>query len=280
MVPIPRHARVLPIVVTCGIVMSSATACGSTGSSSSDGSSGDYTGDATALDADIVAEHPFDKSSFTQGLEVMPEGDLLVGTGLNGESRIYRAPVEDAASPTVSDDLDEKFFGEGVTLHGDSVWQLTWKEGTAFRRDADTLEVTDEASYDGEGWGICSDGDQLVTSDGSDALTFRDPGNFESTGTVDVTLDGEPVDELNELECVGDGDDRTVWANIWHEDRIVRIDPESGDVTGVLDVDLPAGDRDDADVLNGIAAVPGENDRFYLTGKLWDTLYEVRVGEK
>ncbi|HIW90762.1 MAG TPA: glutaminyl-peptide cyclotransferase [Candidatus Corynebacterium avicola] len=266
------RVRPLSAVVIGGIVLSTLPACGDSSDSSS---TGGPTGDATVLEAEILEEHDFDADAFTQGLEVMPEGDLLIGTGLNGESRIYRAPVEDATSPTVNEDLEEKYFGEGVTLHDDTVWQLTWKEGTAFQRDPETLEVTGEASYDGEGWGICSDGERLVTSDGSDNLTFRDPETFEPTGDVSVTLDGEPVEELNELECAGG----SVWANIWHQDRIVRIDPESGDVTGVLDVDLPAGDRSGADVLNGIAAVPDKEDTFYLTGKLWDTVYEVRIDE-
>ena len=113
-------------------------------------------------------------------------------------------------------------------------------------------------------------------SDGSDALTFRDADTFEPTGEVSVTLDGESVDEINELECAGG----SVWANVWHEDRILRIDPDSGEVTGVLDVDLPAGQADGADVLNGIAAIPEQDYTFYLTGKLWDTIYEVRVGEE
>lgn len=254
-------------------------------SCSGDGGEGS---DASVLQAEVVAEHSFDPTAFTQGLEVMPDGDLLVSTGLNGESRIFRAPLDDISSPTVSDDLDEEYFGEGATLHGDSVWQLTWQENTAFRRDADTLEVTGEFSYDGEGWGICSDGDQLVMSDGTDELTFRDPETFEPTGTVSVTLDGDPVEEINELECTGgqegsDGAEPAVWANIWYEDRIIRIDPATGDVTGVLDVELPAGERDGADVLNGIAEVPGDDggpDTFYLTGKLWDTLYEVRVDQE
>jgi glutamine cyclotransferase len=110
-------------------------------------------------------------------------------------------------------------------------------------------------------------------SDGSDRLTFRDPSTFAETGHVDVTLDGKPVDQLNELDCSGG----VVWANLWQSDRIVRINTATGTVTGVLDIDLPAGDRPGADVLNGIAAVPGTTDRFYLTGKLWDTLYEVRI---
>lgn len=266
----PFRVRTLSAVVVGGLLVSTLPACGDSGGDAA------VTGDTTVLSAEILDEHDFDSTAFTQGLEVMPEGDLLVGTGLNGESRIYRAPVQDATNPTVSDDLAEKYFGEGVTLHEDTVWQLTWKEGVAFQRDAETLEVTGEASYDGEGWGICSDGERLVMSDGSDALTFRDADTFEPTGEVSVTLNGESVDEINELECAGG----SVWANVWHEDRILRIDPDSGEVTGVLDVDLPAGQADGADVLNGIAAIPEQDDTFYLTGKLWDTIYEVRVGEE
>jgi glutamine cyclotransferase len=230
------------------------------------------------LTAGVTAEYPFDSSAFTQGLEVMPGGDLLVSTGLNGESRIFRAPVDDVTSPSVDVDLDEQYFGEGATVHGDTVWQLTWKSGVAFARDADTLEVTRTASYEGQGWGLCSDGERLVMSDGSPTLTFRDPDTFEPTGSVEVTLDGEPVEEVNELECTGTGDDREVWANVWHSDRILRIDPATGEVTGVADLDLPAGDRDGADVLNGIAAT-GSDGRFLVTGKLWDTLYEVELRE-
>lgn len=255
------------------------TAC----ADSSSGSAADGQDVAAAtLSAEILAEHPFDDTAFTQGLEVMPEGDLLVSTGLRGDSRIFRAPVDDITSPTASDDLDVRYFGEGTTLHGDTVWQLTWQAGTAFARDPGTLQVVEEFSYDGEGWGLCSDGAQLVMSDGTPELTFRDAETFEPTGTVDVTLDGEPVEEVNELECTQSADtgEQVVWANVWHTDRILRIDPATGDVTGVLEVDLPAGDRDGADVLNGIAEVPGEPDTFYLTGKLWDTLYKVRIDEE
>lgn len=283
-------ARAVPAVICVGAL--TLAGCGGDGSGGGDGGDAPAVAedsDAEVLTAEVLDEHPFDPTAFTQGLEVMPEGDLLVSTGLNGESRIYRAPVDDASSPTVSADLDDEYFGEGSTRHAGTVWQLTWKAGTAFARDAGTLEVTDEVSYDGEGWGLCSDGDRLVMSDGSDRLSFRDPETFDETGGVDVTLDGEPVDQLNELECTGSADGPVVWANVWQTDRILRIDPSSGEVTGVLDVDLPAGDRDGADVLNGIASVdpsdssslsgePGPAaDLFYLTGKLWDTLYEVRI---
>jgi glutamine cyclotransferase len=258
--------------------------CGSDGGGGNDGGGTGGaggtggTGDAASLSAEVVAEYPSDPTSFTQGLEVMPEGDLLVSTGKEGQSRIYRTPLTDASrdAATVSVDLDPQYFGEGSTRHGDDIWQLTWKHGVAVKRDAATLEQTDEASYDGEGWGLCSNGERLVMSDGSDRLTFRDPSTFAVTGEVSVTLDGEPVDQLNELDC-SDGD---VWANVWYDDRILRINPATGEVNGILDtsdLDLPAREKDGADVLNGIAKVPGTTDHFLITGKLWDTVYEVTV---
>lgn len=261
-----RRAPYAALLTALLLACTGLTAC----SDGDDG--GTATADVAQLHGEVLAEHPWDATSFTQGLEVMPEGDLLVSTGLEGRSRAYRAPV-DGGRATTDVQLPEDWFGEGITRHGDTVWQLTWHNGVAAKRDAGTLAQTGEARYDGEGWGLCSNGERLVMSDGSDRLTFRDPSTFAETGHIDVTLDGKPVDQLNELDCSGG----VVWANLWQSDRIVRINTATGAVTGVLDIDLPAGDRPGADVLNGIAAVPGTTDRFYLTGKLWDTLYEVRI---
>lgn len=230
------------------------------------------------LTAEVVGQYPSDASSFVQGLEMMPEGDLLVSTGLVGRSRIYRAPLSDPASPTVSADLDPGFFGEGVTRAGNVVWELTWTDGVAIQRDAASLVETGRVDYAGEGWGLCSNGERLVMSDGSDALTFRDPVSFGATGQVRVTRGGEPVARINELDC----SDGVVWANLWQTDEIVRINPATGQVTGVLDTStlpLPARDRPGADVLNGIAGIPG-TDRFLITGKLWDAVYEVTIREQ
>jgi glutamine cyclotransferase len=268
-----RGARaVLCVVVPAALLVSCSG--GGDGGNNSNGGEAASSPDVAELHGEVIAEHPWNSTSFTQGLEVMPEGDLLVSTGLEGRSRAYRTPV-DGGSPTADVRLPDDWFGEGITRHNDTVWQLTWKNGIAARRDATTLAQTGEASYDGEGWGLCSNGERLVMSDGSDRLTFRDPDTLDETGHVDVTLDGSPVDQLNELDCSGG----VVWANLWQSDRIVRINPATGSVTGVLDIHLPAADRPGADVLNGIAAVPGTTDRFYLTGKLWDRLYEVRVGD-
>lgn len=219
---------------------------------------------------EIISTHSFDSTSFTQGLEL--DGDeLIVGTGQYGGSRIYRSSVDGQES--VSQSLDPEFFGEGITKSGDAIWQLTWNEGVAFKRDADTLEELDRVSYDGQGWGICSTDDALITSDGSSTLTFRDPETFAENSTVDVTLDGSPVGNLNELECV----DGEVYANIFLDTDIMRIDPNSGEVTAVIDAsNIPNNATPDTNnVINGIAHIP-DSDRFYITGKRWPDLYEVR----
>lgn len=223
------------------------------------------------LGVEILDTHPFDPTSFTQGLEVDSQGDLLVGTGLNSQSRIYRTTVSGEQSH--SHDLPDDHFGEGITRHGDTVWQLTWSSGIAHERDAETLEKVGQAEYEGEGWGLCSRQDELIMSDGTEQLRRVDPETFDERERFTVTLDGEPVSGLNELECVGD----EVYANIFLETDIMRIDAATGEVTGVIDastVPNNAEKRPD-NVLNGIAHIPG-SDRFYLTGKHWPDLYEVR----
>ena len=230
------------------------------------------------LTTTIEATHPWDSTSFTQGLEATEAGDLIVGTGMYNQSRIYRTSVD--GQQANSHELEGRLFGEGVTVHNDTVWQLTWKAGIAFKRDVNTLEETGRVDYQGEGWGLCSDGSQLVMSDGSGTLTFRNPETFAVTGTVDVTRNGKKTDQLNELDCASDG---SVWANVWQTNEIYKIDVNSGDVIAVADTTgiLPAADRPGADVLNGIAEIPGSNgQRFYITGKYWNELYEVRFQPK
>ncbi|MFD5869322.1 glutaminyl-peptide cyclotransferase [Corynebacterium sp. NPDC060344] len=233
------------------------------------------------LGIEVVAEHPFDDRAFTQGLEIDDDGSLLVGTGQWGESAIWRVPDWRAGSPAQDrHDLPKEFFGEGITRAGDVVWQLTWQKGVAFARDAVTLEETGRAEYEGEGWGLCAQGDRLVMSDGSHTLTFRDPATFAETGRVDVTAGEVTVGNLNELECVDGPDGPEVWANRWQTNDIVRIDPATGAVTGFADAtalvdSLDPAARARADVFNGIAHVPG-TDHFLVTGKYWPTLFEVR----
>ncbi len=285
----PALARASACLAATGILLAT-SACNPSQTNSPSGSSGasenqssSSSRDASApqqLNVTVENTHPWDKSSFTQGLETDRDGTLVVGTGQYKQSRIYRTTVDGKQSDSHS--LPDQFFGEGLTITGDTVWQLTWKENVAIKRKASDLSEISQAKYDGEGWGLCAQQDRLVMSDGSGTLSFRDPETFEKTGQVEVTKSGQPTTMLNELECAPDG---SVWANVWQTNEIYRIDPNSGKVTGVADLTgkLPAANRGGADVLNGIARVPSgdstaknaANQRFYVTGKWWDELYEV-----
>ena len=181
-----------------------------------------HAGSLPHLRLEVIRVLPHDRSSFTQGLE-MADGVLFEGTGLRGESAVR------AIDPTTGRVLRETrlpadLFGEGITITGDRIWQLTWQEGVAIERDRNSLAELRRVHYTGEGWGVCEDGSRLVTSDGSARLTFRDPATFAETGQVVVRAGDEEVDRLNELECVGG----QVWANVWGGDEIVRIDPATG----------------------------------------------------
>lgn len=214
-----------------------------------------------------------DRNAFTQGLEIA-RGTLYEGTGLEGQSYV-RAIDLTTGKERRRILLPSSMFGEGITITDTDLWQLTWKDGVAFRRDPRTLEERERIRYAGEGWGICHqpEAERLVMSDGSDVLTFRDPTTFETIGRVRVRSGSGPVDELNELECVDD----VVYANVWQTDTILRIDPDEGVVTGEIDASglLQPDERDEADVLNGIAAIPG-TDAFFITGKLWPKTFRVR----
>ncbi|WP_255672865.1 glutaminyl-peptide cyclotransferase [Glycomyces amatae] len=233
-------------------------------------------GAVEALAVEVLDTFDHDAGSFTQGLELAEHPEfgtvLYESAGLYGESD---ARITDPATGDVlaSQDLPADEFAEGLTLTDDAVWQITWQEHVAYQRDPVTLDVVDTVEYEGEGWGICHDGERLVMSDGSSTLTFRDPVTFAETGTVEVTLDGEPVFQINELECVGG----QVWANLWQTDQIVRIDPATGEVGAVVDAAGLLTDEEaaGADVLNGIAAAEEEG-TFYITGKQWPKLFLVR----
>nr|WP_226379840.1 glutaminyl-peptide cyclotransferase [Pseudonocardia sp. KRD291] len=235
------------------------------------GTAPDPAGSVPAPRPQVLAAIPHDPSAFTQGLEI-DGGTLYEGTGLAGRSQLRELdPATGALRRAVP--LPGGYFGEGITVAGDRIWQLTWKDGVALEWDRATLALRREVPMSGEGWGLCDLDGRLVRSDGTPTLRFHDPATFAVTGTVDVTLDGEPVPDLNELECVGG----QVWANVWRTDRIVRIDPGSGAVTAVVDASglLTPQESAGADVLNGIAHVGG--DEYLLTGKLWPRMFRVRL---
>jgi glutamine cyclotransferase len=172
-------------------------------------------------------------------------------------------------------DLPPNVFGEGLARVGNRLVQLTWKSGRAFVYDVSTLRLLEEFRYEGEGWGLVFDGTSLIQSDGTDVLTYRDPQRFTPIRRLAVTWNGRPLHRLNELEFI----DGEVWANVWYTDVIVRIDPASGRVTSYLDLTglLPAGQRRQQDaVLNGIAYDPATR-RIFVGGKLWPTLFQIRV---
>lgn len=223
------------------------------------------------LTVEIHTTVAHDTDAFTQGL-VFAADELYESTGRYGRSQL-RQVAPDSGAVLRSTDLDTDLFGEGIAHVDDRLIQLTWKAGRALVYDLDSLSVVDEFAYEGEGWGLCSDGRRLVMSDGSSTLTFRDPATFAVLGTVETTHDGDPLSGLNELECA----DGMVFANVWRTDQIVRIDPATGRVNAVIEADAlerPAS----AGVLNGIARDPATG-RFRLTGKNWPTSYEVEFVE-
>lgn len=224
----------------------------------------------------VVATYPHSPEAFTQGLDFV-DGVFYEGTGLNGQSSLRVVEIE-TGRVLRQRDLDASHFGEGIVVFGDRVYQITWQTGTCFVYDRETLEPVGSFSYAGEGWGLATDGERLIMSNGSDALTFRDPETFAATGQVLVRENGAPVTRLNELEVVGD----EVWANVWQTDRIARIDPDTGCVKAWLDLaglrqSLPA-DPAAIDVLNGIAWDDATG-RLFVTGKLWPQLFEIEVVE-
>jgi glutamine cyclotransferase len=221
----------------------------------------------------VLNSYPHDPEAFTQGL-VYEDGVLYEGTGLRGESTLRRV---DLATGQVlqSRSLPDQFFGEGITVWDDTIIQLTWQSNVGFVRDVTTFDLVREFRYPTEGWGLTHDGTHLIMSDGTSTLHFVDPVSFEEVSRIEVLDGNSPVTRLNELEFI----DGEVFANIWQTDRIARISPETGQVAGWIDLTGLLGPQDrtqKVDVLNGIA-YDTENDRLFVTGKLWPKLFEIEL---
>lgn len=231
----------------------------------------------------VVNRYPHDRAAFTEGLQYLGDGTYIESTGLVGESGVRRVELKTGkvlgriATPLPT------AFGEGVTVLGGLAYHLTWQDGLAFAFDMTTMKEVGRYRYSGEGWGLTTNGRDLIMSNGTPTLVWRDPKTFAAKRSVTVTDGGQPVKNLNELEYVGG----SVYANIWLTDRIARIDPQTGKVTAWIDVSALTREASASaaklgkpltfdDIPNGIAYVP-ERGTLLLTGKRWGTVFEVKV---
>lgn len=230
----------------------------------------------------VIASHPHDTEAFTQGL-FFHGGFLYESTGLYGRSTLRKVDIV-TGRVVRQIAIPETFFAEGIDRIGDRIVMLTWKEKKGFFFDLESFEKCGEFSFSGEGWGICFDGKRLICSNGSAVLRFLDPETFKETGRISVfdgpsSRKGRAITKLNELEYVRG----EIWANVWGENRIVRINPADGQVCGWIDLVslvprelLNEKQRRGENVLNGIAFDPARN-RLYITGKNWPVLYELSI---
>lgn len=224
----------------------------------------------------VVNAYPHDRSAYTEGL-VFDGGVLYEGTGLNGQSSLRRVDLE-SGQVLQSLALSPQFFGEGITVWGDQIIQLTWKSRVGFVYGKTRFQWLKTFDYPTEGWGLTHDDQHLIMSDGTATLRFLDPDTFQETGRIEVKDNGQPVVNLNELEYVRG----EILANVWQTDRIARIAPDTGRVIGWIDLAGLLGPADRAqpvDVLNGIA-YDAEHDRLFVTGKLWPKLFEITLSPR
>jgi glutaminyl-peptide cyclotransferase len=224
-------------------------------------------------DYKIINTYPHNDQSFTQGL-LIHDGKMYEGTGRYGRSSLLQVDLESGRALRRVD-LAQRYFGEGIAVAGDRLYQLTWRENTAFVYDLQSLERITSHFIPTEGWGLTWDGEHLILSDGSHQLYFLDPQTMVARHIVSVQAEGQPVRNLNELEYI----DGEVWANVWMTEQVVRINPSSGAVTGVIDL---SGLRQQTTVggseavLNGIAW-DADQRRLFVTGKLWANLFEIEL---
>ena len=220
----------------------------------------------------VVRSYPHDRAAFTQGL-IFRDGVFYEGTGLNGQSGIRKVKIE-TGEVLQAKPLSSEYFGEGITEWKGQIVQITWRSEVGFVYDMRTFEQTKRWTYTGEGWGLTHDDARLIMSDGSSDIRFIDPATFKETGRITVRDANGPVDRLNELEYIKG----EIFANVWTTDRIVRISPKDGRVTGWIDLSglLPPAERRSEAVLNGIA-YDAAGDRLFVTGKLWPRVFEIKL---
>jgi glutamine cyclotransferase len=225
---------------------------------------------------EIINTYPHDSSSYTQGL-IYRDDVLYESAGQYNESSLRKVDLK-TGKVLKKIPVPGQYFAEGMTVFKGKVFQLTWREEKVFVYEPDTFRKTGEFTYEGEGWGLTHDGQQLIMSDGSSQIRFINADTFKMERRINVTLKGRPVEELNELEYIKG----EIYANIYQTDRIVRIDPKTGQVLGMIDMTgiLPGKSPDEMDnVLNGIA-YDEKGERIFITGKRWPKLFEVRLKVK
>jgi glutamine cyclotransferase len=232
---------------------------------------------------EIVKTYPHDGKAFTQGL-VFHNGVFYEGTGgyRNRDDHFSSLRKVEIESGKVLQkvDLAVDYFGEGITIFNDKIYQLTWQEKTAFAYDLSNFTLLKRFNYAGEGWGLTNDAQNLIMSDGTHILRVINPETFETVRTITVLDEkGKPIVRLNELEYIKG----EIWANVWQEGWIARIDPASGKLLGRIDLEKLADEQadkdEDADVLNGIA-YDASADRIFITGKKWKKLFEIKIKDK
>jgi glutamine cyclotransferase len=225
----------------------------------------------------VANVYPHDRNAFTQGL-FFRDGALYESTGLRGHSSVRKVSLE-TGEVLKKLDLADQYFGEGVVDWNDRLISVTWKSGKGFVFGLDDFKQQETFSYDGEGWGLTRDPSHIIMSDGTARLRYLDPKTFKVTKGLTVRLRGREVRNLNELEWI----DGKIFANVWQTDLILQINPETGDVVGLIDLSgiLQETDRKSpgTDVLNGIA-YDAEADRMFVTGKNWPSLFEIELVEK
>lgn len=228
---------------------------------------------AQQVSYEVVNSYPHDPTSFTQGL-LWADGGFYESSGLYGQSKLRR--LEFPSGKVLKQiGLDTELFAEGLAMVDNRLIQLTWKTHRGFVYDKNTFRLLQEFKYDTEGWGLTFDGKDLVLSDGSSDLFYLDPQSFKPVKKLAVTMNGQPVPEINELEFI----DGEIWANVWQTDRILRIDPSTGQVRSFLNLKqilAPSDRKGSEDVLNGIAYDP-EHKRIFVTGKLWPRIFEIKL---